>query len=113
MFTSIQTSRSLRPVLIGSLIVLSLACRNKDDRSNAVDTTNTPPETATSAPSARTPSTPTPSAPTAGALPDKRPGSTDPKADERMPVAGRDDFRNDAIELGGGGAGGAGGSHHK
>ena len=108
---SIQTSRSLRPLLIGSLVVLSVACRSNDDRSNVVDTTSTPPQTtARSAPSAPTP-TPTP-----GIMPDNRPSSADLNRDERMPVAGRDDFRDDSIELGMGGAGGAhggtGGSHH-
>ena len=105
MFMSIQASRSLPPLLIGSLLVLSLACRSKDDPSNVTDTTSSPPQTATSAPS-----TPTPSAPTPGAMPDKRPGSVDLKADDRMPVAGREDLRNDSIELGAGGSTGMGGS---
>jgi len=103
MFMSIQASRSLPPLLIGSLLVLSLACRSKDEPSNVTDTTSTPPQTATSAPKAPTP----------GALPDKRQGSADLTADERMPVAGREDLRNDSIELGSGGGGGAGGSHHQ
>jgi len=104
---SIQTSQSLRPLLIGSLVVLSVACRSDADRSNAVDTTNTPSETARSAP-----------APTPGTMPSQRPSSSELNRDERMPVAGRDDVRDDSIDLGAGGStgtggsGGTGGSHH-
>ena len=97
---SIQTSRSLRPLLIGSLVVLSVACRSNADRSNAIDTTNTVPETARSAPTTSTP----------GALPEQRPSAAELNRDERMPVAGRDDMRDDSIELGAGGSTGMGGS---
>jgi hypothetical protein len=119
----IQFSHSMQPLLIGSVVLLSLACR--DDRSSPSDTT-TPSTTARSS----QPSTP----PSSGI--EQRPNSpelgrnqidreqmdreqmnrddmsgTQPRMDERMPVAGRDD----AIELGNGGGGGksgAGGSHH-
>jgi hypothetical protein len=100
---SIQSSRSLGPLLIGSLVVLSAACR-RDDRSNMVDTTSPSSETARSSESPALP----------GAMPGDRPSSTDLNPDERMPVAGRDDM----IDLGAGGStgmggsGGSAGSHH-
>jgi len=113
----IQFSRSMQPLLIGSVVLLSIACR--DDRSGPSDTT--PAETARST---------QPSTPPSSAI-EQRPNSpelgrsqidreqmnrddmsgTQPRMDERMPVAGRDD----AIELGNGGSGGKsgmGGSHH-
>jgi hypothetical protein len=105
---SMHFARSLQPLLLGSLIALSFACRRDNDRSNNMDTTSPTPETARSADLP-------PPAPRA--MPDQRPSSTDLNPDERMPVAGRDD----AIELGSGGAtgtggskgsGGSGGSHH-
>jgi hypothetical protein len=95
-------------LLIGSLVVLSFACRNADDRSNSMDTTNPTSETARSTDL---------SPPAPKAMPDQRPSSAELNPDERMPVAGRDN----AIELGSGGAtgvggssgwGGNGGSHH-
>jgi hypothetical protein len=105
---SIQTSRSLRPLLIGSLVALSVACRSDADRSNAVDTTTTPSDTARS----------TPTSPTPGTMPSQRPSSAELNRDDRMPVTGRDDMRDDSIGLGTGGStgmggsGGSGGSHH-
>ena len=92
---SIHLSRSLRPLLIGSLVLLSLACRSDADRSNTVDP-------ATSTPAARNSESPV----LPSTMPDQRPGSADLNRDERMPVAGRDE----AIELGAGGTTGMGGS---
>jgi hypothetical protein len=107
---STHSSRWRQPLLIGSLVVLSVACRRDDDRSNIVETTNAPPETARNIESMPAPPR---------AMPDNQPSSAQPSsaelgADERMPVAGRDD----SIELGAGGHGGAtgmggsAGSHH-
>jgi len=113
----IQFSRSMQPLLIGSVVLLSLACR-QDDRSNPSATT---PETGRSSENSQY--APPPSAGT-----QERSGSTDLSRNqatrdqmngddmnrERMPVAGRDD----AIELGNGGSSGmggksgTGGSHH-
>lgn len=104
---SIYCSRSLRPLLIGSLVVLSVACRRDDDRTNMTDPANSASETSRSTETAPAPRT----------MQDPRPNSADMNRDERMPVAGRDD----AIELGAGGKtgmggsggwGGHGGSHH-
>jgi hypothetical protein len=89
-------SRSLRPLLIGSLVVLAAACRRDDDPSKTTDTTSAVPATARSSETAPMPS----------AMPDPRVGAADLNPDERMPVAGRDE----AIELGAGGSTGAGGS---
>jgi hypothetical protein len=108
-----QFSRSMQPLLIGSVVLLSIACR-QDDRSSPSNTT--PSETARSTQNAMPPS----------AGPEQRPSATDlgrsqvdrdqmnrddMNREERMPVAGRDDL----IELGNGGTGGksgTGGSHH-
>jgi hypothetical protein len=106
---SIPSSRSLRPLLIGSLVVLSVACRRDDDRSNATDPANNSTSGTTRS---------TEMAPAPGTMQDLRPGSADLNSNERMPVAGRDE----AIELGAGGKhgmggsggwGGSGGSHHQ
>jgi hypothetical protein len=111
-----QFTRSMQPLLIGSVVLLSLACR-QDDRSNPSSTT--PSETARSSQTAMPQS----------AGPEDRPSTTelgrsqmnrdqinrdDMNREERMPVAGRDE----AIELGNAGTGGksgktgTGGSHH-
>jgi hypothetical protein len=119
----IQFSRSMQPLLIGSVVLLSLACR-QDERSNPSDTTGS--ESARGSQNSQY--TPPPSTGT-----EQRPSSPDlgrsqvdrdqmnrndtsgtQRMEERMPVAGRDD----AIELGNGGTGGksgkngTGGSHH-
>jgi hypothetical protein len=115
----IQFSRSMQPLLIGSVVLLSIACR-QDDRSNPSDTS--PSQSARSTQTTTTPSTTTeqrPNSPELGRsqidrdqmIRDDMSGST--RADERMPVTGRDD----AIELSHGGTGGksgtgTGGSHH-
>jgi hypothetical protein len=92
---SIQFSRSLRPLLIGSLVLASFACRRDADRSNSVDP-------ASSTPAARNSESPV----LPSTMPDQRPGSTDLDRNERRPVAGRDDM----VELGNGGSTGMGGS---
>jgi len=101
---STHSSRWRQPLLIGSLVVLSVACRRDDDRSNLVETTNAPPATARDIESMPAPPR---------AMPDNQPSfqpsSADLSADERMPVAGRDD----TIELGAGGHTGMGGSTGK
>ena len=107
----IQFSRSMQPLLIGSVVLLSLACRQDD---HSIPTETSPGQ------SARNIQTEMP--PSAG--PEERPSSTDlnrPKSnpddmslEERMPVAGHDD----TIDLSSGGAGGksgmggSGGAHH-
>jgi len=92
---SIHFSRSLRPLLIGSMVLLSLACRRDADRSNTMDRGDPSPAARNSE-----------SAPLPSTMPDQRPGSADLNPDERRPVAGRDD----SVELGAGGATGMGGS---
>lgn len=115
----IQFSRSMQPLLIGSVVLLSIACR-QDNRTNPSDTTAS--ETARSSQST-TPSTGTeqrPNSPDLGRSQmdreqmnrDDMSGSQ--RMDERMPVAGRDD----TIDLNTGGTGGksgmggSGGTHH-
>jgi len=112
---STHTSRWRQPLLIGSLVVLSVACRRDDDRSNIVETTNAPPETARNIESMPAPPRAMPDNQPSFAQPSSaQPSSAELGADERMPVAGRDDN----IELGAGGHGGAtgmggsAGSHH-
>lgn len=107
----IQFSRSMQPLLIGSVVLLSIACR-QDERSNPSDTSPSQ-----SARSSQTTTEQRPNSPELGRSQIDRDQmnrddmSGTPRMDERMPVAGRDD----AIELGNGGGGGksgAGGSHH-
>jgi hypothetical protein len=113
-------SRSMQPLLIGSVVLLSFACR-QDSSTNPSDTTGT--EGARGSQYSTPPSTTDqrPNSPELGRSQmdrdqmnrDDMSGAAQ-RADERMPVAGRDD----AIELGTGGSGGAsgmggsGGSHH-
>ena len=113
----IQFSRSMQPLLIGSVVLLSLACR-QDERSNPSDTS--PSQSARGSQYSTPPSTGAEARPNSPELGrgqvdrdqmnrDDMSGS--PRMEERMPVAGRDD----AIELGNGGGGGksgSGGSHH-
>ena len=115
----IQFSRSMQPLLIGSVVLLSIACR-QDDRSNPGSTT-TPSDSTRSSQYSTPPSTGTteqrPNSPELGRSQVDRDQmnrddmSGTQRMEERMPVAGRDD----AIELGNGGSGGksgTGGSHH-
>jgi hypothetical protein len=112
-------SRSMQPLLIGSVVLLSIACR-QDSSSNPSDTTGS--ESATGSQYSTPPSTTDqrPIAPELGRSQVDRDQmnrddmSGTQRMEERMPVAGRDE----AIELGNGGSGGSNGmggssgSHH-
>lgn len=102
---AIPVSPSIRPVLLGSMVLLMSAACQRAERSDDVDTTAAPQDTTGS----QTPSAPAPSQYPLSLERERQ----DQERIERVPVAGKDDEKiaeDDEMELGAGGKGGTGGT---